>query len=137
MPPEISLERELAGDIPNIRVDGPRLQQVLFNLLRNAVQAMPEGGAVTVKTRMIRGGWSGPFLEISVRDTGPGIEEEHLDTIFVPFFTTKTGGTGLGLPICQRIIEAHGGELDVRTEMGKGTILIRLPTYAKAVSTSP
>ena len=111
-----------------MHLDSTRLSQVLLNLVQNAVQAMPTGGQVTIETRRTHARTGQPVAEVVVRDTGPGIPAEILKKLFIPFFTTKKNGTGLGLPISQRIIKAHGGDLDVQSVEDLGaTFLIRLP----------
>lgn len=129
---EVRWEEDLKPDLPAVPLDAPRIKQVLLNLCQNAVQAMKGGGSLTLRTRMGRlrdpQARGAPCLEMTVEDTGCGIAREDLDQIFVPFFTTRPDGTGLGLPICQRIIQAHHGELDVLSTVGKGTVFtIRLP----------
>ena len=105
------------------------MQQVLWNLLRNAVDAMPKGGTIHVAV----GGKNtdSPEAFLSVRDTGSGIASEHLDHIFEPFFSRKPGGTGLGLATTARIVEAHKGTIEVESRPGQGaTFTIRLPLVA-------
>lgn len=105
----------------NIIVKGDRekLQQVLLNILKNSIEAMTEGGAITVET-----GLSGKEAEIVISDTGLGIPEEIQNKIFSPFFTTKKNGTGLGLCISKRIIEEHpGSSFSIESEVGKGTVV--------------
>lgn len=127
LPAGVTLVEELAPDLPQLRFDRTRLGQVLLNILHNAVQAMPDGGTLTVTTRR-RVARGTPVLEIAVTDTGVGIDAEARKKLFVPFYTTKASGTGLGLPISQRIVHAHGGELDVVSWKGRGsTFTIRLP----------
>jgi signal transduction histidine kinase len=114
------------ADLPLVSADSAKLKQVVINLLMNAVQAMPGGGAVTVTTR--RHGKR--HVELQVRDTGPGIPDELRDSIFNPFFTTKPEGegTGLGLYICRNIVREHGGEILVESPAGAGaTFTVRLP----------
>lgn len=112
---------------PPLIADGSRLTQVLLNLVRNAVEATREqGGTVHIRTR--GGGGVRAMVELMVEDDGSGIPPEHRAQLFTPFFTTRPEGTGLGLPICKRIVEAHGGELDVR-HLDPGTAFVaRLPT---------
>ncbi|HEV8375402.1 MAG TPA: ATP-binding protein, partial [Candidatus Polarisedimenticolia bacterium] len=98
-----------------IRLDREKIKQVLINLIRNALEAMPEGGALTVTTRAE----ADTFL-IEVADTGVGIEAGK--DVFDFFVTTKKGGTGLGLPIAKSIVEAHGGTLSYRSRPGQGTV---------------
>ena len=124
----VTLSESLAGDLPTVTLDGTRIQQVLLNLLRNALQAMPQGGALSVISRRGPSLGGRETVELVVEDTGPGIPASDLEKLFVPFYTTKVDGTGLGLPICRRIVEAHGGALDVRSLPGEGsTFLVRLP----------
>ncbi|MCZ6670573.1 MAG: ATP-binding protein, partial [Acidobacteria bacterium] len=108
-----------------------RLQQVLLNLLWNAVEAMPDGGSLEVSV-----GRQGTEAFIEVRDSGKGISEENLSRIFDPFFTTKRGGggTGLGLSVSYGIVEEHGGRLKVESRSGTGArFTVRLPTVAATV----
>ncbi len=103
-----------------------QLQQVLWNLLRNAVEAMPEGGTIHLLAALRN--TTPPEAIVRVRDTGHGIAEEDVDHIFEPFFSRKSGGTGLGLATTARIVEAHKGTIDVLSQPGKGTTFtIRLP----------
>ena len=104
------------GPRPVVKADPDYLKQVLLNLILNGVQAMPEGGRLTVETS-IRDG----RMRLSVSDTGTGIEPENLARIFEPYFTTKADGSGLGLAIARRIIEGHGGTLDVTSKTGSGS----------------
>ena len=111
-----------------IVVDVSQLKQVLINLLTNAIDAMPNGGAIFVGTEQ-----RGDEVVITVRDTGPGIPPEHRDRIFEPFFTTKSAvsGTGLGLSVSLGIVERHGGKIKVHSEPGHGaTFAVHLPAAA-------
>jgi signal transduction histidine kinase len=120
---------------PRIKLtgDAQRLRQVFWNLLINACQAMPEGGAISVFAERYSRGADAEGCEIVFADTGPGIAREHLDKIFDPFFTTKTGGTGLGLAIAYRIVEDHQGTITVDSGAGKGTrFILRLPLFEDA-----
>src|SRR5690606_27641321 len=115
------------GDLPVVPIDSARLSQVVLNLVQNALQAMESGGELWIQTRR-RHGRAGPVIEIVVRDTGPGIAEDDHEKLFVPFYTTKSTGTGLGLAISQRIVQAHGGEIEVLSPSGQGaTFIVRLP----------
>jgi len=123
----IRLIADLASETPDIRGDSDKLQQVFVNIIVNALQAMPEGGELTVRTRMIE---DSKFMEIEITDTGCGIPQEHLSKLFDPFFSTKrTGkGTGLGLSVALGIVEKHNGVIDVKSKIGEGsTFTIRLP----------
>jgi two-component system NtrC family sensor kinase len=109
-------------------VNGNRneLEQVFFNLGSNALDAMPQGGELTMATRLLQG----QQAEVQVRDTGTGIPQDRLPRIFEPFYTTKEAGkgTGLGLAICWRIVEEARGSIDVASEVGRGTTFrVRLP----------
>ncbi len=131
LPAGVTLQEDLSGELPTMRLDPTRITQVVLNLLQNAVQAMPDGGQLTLRTalRHDRGGQR--VAELAVRDTGVGMSEAVVDKLFVPFFTTKPAGTGLGLAICDRIVRAHGGELDVSSVEGEGsTFVLRLPIDA-------
>ncbi|MER3466396.1 MAG: hypothetical protein C4340_04475 [Armatimonadota bacterium] len=100
---------------PTIQGDPVRLMQALRNLFRNAVEAMPDGGTLTVETAK-----SAKRVRISVRDTGTGMTEEQVARLFMPFFTTKAHGTGLGLCNVRKVVEAHNGTILVRSKPGKG-----------------
>jgi len=121
--------------VPAIVADVNQLKQVFINILNNAIDAMPDGGQVEVATRAVSVNGTGPQVEISFQDSGVGIEPQHLVKIFDPFFTTKGAGkgTGLGLPISKRIVERHGGTIEVTSERGKGTrFTIHLPVATAA-----
>ena len=117
---------ELAdNDLAVVRADPDQMQQVLLNIIVNALHAMPHGGALTIATRVLE---AGELVEVTLSDNGKGIAEDDLEKIFEPFFTTKTSGTGLGLAICRNIVESHHGTVDVESSLGKGTTFrIRLP----------
>ncbi len=112
----------MAGDAV-VRADGEKLRQAFLNIVINALQATPQGGTVTIATRQ-----TDSMFEIRFSDTGPGIDADTLARIFEPFFTTKPDGTGLGLAITKKIIEGHGGTLEVESAPGRGTtVAVRLP----------
>jgi two-component system sensor histidine kinase HydH len=124
----IHIQLELHPHLPPVPMDQEQIHQVILNIALNAVEAMPEGGTLTVRTSRIESD-TGDAVAISVRDTGPGIRREALKQIFTPFFTTKERGVGLGLAVCQRIIRNHGGRIRVKSIPGQGTIFyIRLET---------
>ncbi|MFT7519559.1 MAG: two-component system sensor histidine kinase HydH [Kiritimatiellia bacterium] len=132
VPPSIQIKEELAGDLPVAPLDRVKISQVLLNLLQNALQAMPNGGTLLVRTKRKIGRNQLRYLEVSVSDTGGGISQEALEQLFVPFFTTKEKGTGLGLAISQRIAQAHGGEIEVHSRPGRGaTFQMVLPLPKK------
>jgi signal transduction histidine kinase len=121
---------QVPPDLPPFRMDSEQLHQVLLNLILNGVQAIEREGKITVAAKVNAPG--GPsqadLVEISVSDTGGGIPPESLERIFRPFYTTKRGGTGLGLSLCRRIIRQHKGTLTVESKLGKGSrFIIRLP----------
>ena len=105
---------------------------MMLNLVKNALYAVGESGEVLVRTSMgtltappNRGN---PAFVVSIKDSGDGIAPEHLEKLFIPFFTTKREGTGLGLAICRRMVEAHGGEIAVQSKIGEGsTFTMRFP----------
>jgi len=111
-------------DLPKVRGNQNQLQEVLLNLVLNACQAMGEAGG----SLKLWAGANGAQVHICVEDSGPGMAHEQLLRIFDPFFTTKQTGTGLGLFVCQRIVQAHGGIIEVESESGKGTrFTVKLP----------
>ena len=119
----VRVEATLPDQLPVIRGDVAQLKQVFFNILKNALQAMGEGGLITVECRS-----GNDFVEIHFTDTGKGISQEHLGRILEPYFTTRADGTGLGLLIVERIVRAHGGEIGIESEEGVGTtVSVRLP----------
>lgn len=113
-------------DLPKTYIDADQLKQVLINLLKNAYQAMPDGGELTVFIRSKTE--TNPMIEIEIRDTGEGMALEVQEKLFTPYFTTKTSGTGLGLAICKQIVERHGGNIFVQSRVGQGTsVFIHIP----------
>ncbi len=106
---------DFLGDIPAVRAVGSQIQQVFINLILNAMDAMPEGGVLTITLRPLKGG-----VEIKFQDQGRGIPVEKQENIFEPFFSTKEGGTGLGLTVSYNIVTAHGGTLELLPERGPG-----------------
>jgi signal transduction histidine kinase len=111
--------KEYEQHLPRIMADPMQLQQVFMNLILNAVEAMPGGGTLTLKTSLEK---SSHLLQIMISDTGKGIEDEEKGKIFQPFFTTKSKGTGLGLAITKRLIEQHGGDIVAEKNNPTGTI---------------
>ena len=125
----IELVRRLAVDLPALTVDPSQMNQVLVNLVVNAIQAMPKGGVLTVGTKA-----SEEWVSLSIADTGEGMSEELKKQIFLPFFTTKdiSEGTGLGLAVVHGIVTSHGGKITVKTQEGKGTrFLVQLPVESR------
>jgi PAS domain S-box-containing protein len=138
IPDNIKILRNFEKSDTWINGDQELLKQVFGNLIRNAVQAMPQGGELTLTTRKV----SAPsnlsevnndhrqFITITVSDTGPGIPPDHLVKIFNPFFSTKDKGTGLGLSISHNIIKAHQGTIDAESEKGEPTLfIVKLPSW--------
>jgi signal transduction histidine kinase len=124
------LRFEPPGDLPKVKADPFQLQEVFINIIRNAKEAMKDGGDIDVRMTV-----SADWIEVSITDTGEGIPEENLGKISEPFFTTKPHGqgVGLGLPICQRIVSNHKGEIRIISKVGKGsTFTVRLPRGEKA-----
>ncbi|MEW6397897.1 MAG: ATP-binding protein, partial [Bacillota bacterium] len=113
------------GDLPSLSADPDHLQQAFLNLLINAVQAMPGGGTLGVRTSCRQGS---QFVRVEITDTGEGIKREDQDRVFNMFFTTRTGGTGLGLALVHRIVDEHGGMVEFESEPGRGTsFVVHLP----------
>ncbi|MDB6021868.1 MAG: Signal transduction histidine kinase, nitrogen specific, NtrB [Pedosphaera sp.] len=112
----LTVKEKLARQLPNAPLDAVQVQQVLVNLVKNAMQAMTKGGVLTLRT-----GEGSDGVWVSVADTGGGIPQDQINRIFDPFFTTKKKGTGLGLMIVQRIVRAHGGRIELESNVGRGT----------------
>jgi signal transduction histidine kinase len=124
----IDIKCFLPADLPSVYLDRELFKQALLNLLLNAEQAMPEGGELTLQAA-VESATPPPVVRLAVIDTGKGMSAETLSKVFRPFFSARPGGTGLGLPTTRRILEAHGGTVDVQSEPGKGTMFtLRLPT---------
>jgi len=121
LPANLKVAREY-GDTLLTRADPQRLRQAIWNLCLNAVQAMPDGGELRVGARTLRE--RGGRLQISISDTGQGIAEGDLPHIFEPFFSTKPEGSGIGLALVYRVLEEHGGTIEVRSRVGEGTTFI-------------
>lgn len=118
---------DLQEDLPPVYVDPKQIQQVLLNLILNAIQAMQMGGVLTIRTFLVQEE-SQQWVTVSIADTGKGIPVQILGKIFTPFFTTKAQGTGLGLAICHKLVTQQGGVIRVESEDGKGTVFyIELP----------
>lgn len=116
------------GDLPQVQCRPARINQIFMNLILNAAQAIPGAGTITIRTRACH-----DRVEVEVEDTGVGIPEAERARIFDPGFTTRGGrvGMGLGLSICRQIVDDHGGEIEVRSEPGRGsTFLVSLPARA-------
>jgi len=128
-----AIYKNYAPEIAPFPFDAELMERVFYNLILNAVQASPPGGAVSVKTRA-----AGEAVEIAVIDRGAGIEPQQRDSIFNPFFTTKPEGVGLGLAIVSKIVDEHGGKITVESEPGKGSVFhVLLPVAAVRGETAP
>ena len=123
----VTVSTELQENLPVIMVDPIQLQQVILNLTKNAIEAMAAGPG-TIKTLRLLTTQNGNSVALSVQDSGPGIAPENETNVFDPFYTTKSSGLGLGLAICRRIIEDHGGDLRLTKTGSNGcTFEITLP----------
>jgi signal transduction histidine kinase len=147
---EIKLTRFWGADVDTIRADADQLEQVFLNFFLNAMDAMERGGELSVTTRIqhahdwlaTMSGTNGDgavheVLRISIRDSGEGIRSEDIPHVFDPFFTTKDYGTGLGLSVVHGIIQEHGGQIEVESELAKGTafhILLPLVRFEQEVA---
>ena len=112
----VEIQRLLEADLPSIKMESQTFQAALINLVKNALESMPDGGQLVARTRLTRMG-----VALDLIDTGCGMESETLLKMFEIFYTRKDGGTGLGLPTAKKIIEAHGGRINVQSEAGHGT----------------
>lgn len=117
----VSVYKNYSPDVPKVAFDAELLERALLNLVVNAAQASPAGSVVTVKTKAVETG-TGPAVEIAVIDRGSGIDPKNLESIFNPFFTTKSTGVGLGLAIVSKIIDEHGGQIAVESAVGEGSV---------------
>jgi two-component system sensor histidine kinase HydH len=122
----IDVESYVPADLPPVALHRDTFKQALLNLLLNAQQAMPQGGTITIQAAA-----EPARVSLSLIDTGQGMSPEVAAKAFRPFFSTRTGGTGLGLATTRKIVEAHGGTIEVQSEVGRGTkFTIRLPAAA-------
>lgn len=133
----VALWLAIDPSLPDVLGDAGQLTQLLLNLLRNAWEAMAEGGRMTIRTKMdldyhiLRPAARGKFLRFEVADTGPGFPPESLERVFEPFFTRKVRGTGLGLAICERIVLVHGGSITAENlPSGGALVAVSLPVAA-------
>ena len=126
-PEGIILVKNIPTELPEVDVDPKQIDQVLENLIVNAYQAMPDGGTLTISAEeTVRVGRT--FIKVTVKDTGEGITNENLPKMFEPLFTTKTKGIGLGLAVSKKLLEANEGEIEVKSEQGKGAeFIVYLP----------
>jgi signal transduction histidine kinase len=124
----IKVEYQLDPALPAVQADRGLIYEALANLITNAEQAMPDGGELTLAS-----GLQGATVEITIADHGPGISKEQLDRIFDLYYTTKAGGSGLGLPFAMRAIELNGGKIVIDSELGQGTVCkVTIPIRSNA-----
>ena len=120
----VEIKRYLDPELPSISLDSQTLQAAFVNLVKNAMEAMPNGGQLVARTRITRTG-----VALDLIDTGCGMEANALLNMFKEFYTSKEDGTGLGLPTAKKIIEAHNARINVQSEVGRGTsFTIEFPT---------
>jgi signal transduction histidine kinase len=130
---DVEIKSYLPADLPPVALDADLFKQSLLNLLLNAQQAMPDGGEITLQAAR-----DGAAVELNVIDTGRGMTAEVATKVFRPFFSTRPGGTGLGLATTRKIVDAHGGTIAVQSEPGRGTkFTIRLPAVVTPPSSPP
>ncbi|MEM2547160.1 MAG: ATP-binding protein, partial [Candidatus Bathyarchaeia archaeon] len=126
VPKNIQVIVQVKGSL-TMKVDVEKLKRAFINLIKNAVEAMPNGGTLTIKSRKV-----GDKVLFTFSDTGIGMSKEVLNKLCTPLFTTKAKGMGLGLAICKRFVEAHGGSINVRSALGEGTIFtVKIPIEPK------
>ncbi len=131
----LSVTQELHSGLPAIPLDRTQIKQAFYNLIKNACQAMGEGGVLTVRTDIED---SGTLVRVSFADTGHGMSAETLSRVFEPYFTTKSTGSGLGLLIVRRIVHGHGGELAIESSEGRGaTVSVLLPSSDRRMRMLP
>jgi len=124
VPENVEVQSRLDEELPAVLADPDQLTQVFSNIIINAIQAMPQGGQLIIKSEE----YSPEMIAVSFLDTGVGISEENLSKIWEPLFTTKVKGIGIGLPITKIIVEAHGGTIEVESTVGEGTTFtVKLP----------
>ncbi|MGH7649695.1 MAG: sensor histidine kinase, partial [Gemmatimonadaceae bacterium] len=127
----VSVEVEVANSLPDVRVDPVQIEQALVEILSNALDAMPDGGVLRVAGRADRANGSLGSVAIEISDTGTGIPDDVLPSVCEPFFTTRQGGTGLGLATAKRYVEQNGGQLEIESGASRGTrgttVRVRLP----------
>jgi signal transduction histidine kinase len=121
----IRVVQDLSSSLPALLIDPPQIKQAVINILKNAIEAMENGGTLTVRTYLSK---EAGEAAVEFGDTGPGVSSKAMHNIFNPYYTTKPRGTGLGLPITHRIVKAHGGKIELRNKEGGGAVFtLRLP----------
>ncbi|HOX16085.1 MAG TPA: ATP-binding protein, partial [Smithellaceae bacterium] len=123
----VEIDVKTDEDLPLADIDPDKIKQVLLNIFLNALSAMPEGGKLSVEMAAQK-----DFMDVTISDTGSGIKEEDMPRIYDPYFTSKPAGTGLGLAVAQKIMDAHGGVIQMESKAGVGTkVTLRFPLSAK------
>jgi len=123
IPKTVKVQTDLGGNLPKLNIDRAQIQQVFFNIISNAIEAMPKGGELQVTTSQ-----TDTFISIAFKDTGVGIPKENISKLFEPLFSTKPKGLGLGLAACQNIIVLHQGKIEFKSQEGQGaTFIVTLP----------
>jgi signal transduction histidine kinase len=126
---DVKVTLELRSDLPVMQLDVNQMKQVFYNLVRNACQAMPDGGKLLISTT-----FNDLEVILSFQDSGKGISAENMGNLFQPFFTTRRAGTGLGLLVVRRIVREHGGEISIGSRKGEGTrVSLLMPLVEKRV----
>ena len=116
---KIQLVKKVPNDLPRIRADRRQIEEIFFNLIVNACQAMKDGGKLTVQAEQRNGS-----VQVEIQDDGPGIPSEQISKIFEPFYTTKESGTGLGLYVTKQLVERNGGHIFLQSKLNQGTNFI-------------
>jgi len=133
VPPGVKTQLVVGAELDSAMLDPSKMRRLLDNLVRNALEAMPEGGNLAISAERV-----GSEAVIKVSDTGVGIPEEAMRRLFKPFNTTKNGGLGLGLAYCKMAVEAHGGSITAESKVGEGTTFtVTLPLHPKAQPKNP
>jgi len=131
LPQNIGIETEYSTDMPLLSIDPEQMRRAFFNIIKNAIEAMYEGGKLSISTQKTEANidnHSKEYIQIDFMDTGTGIPEELSKELFSPHFSTKKGGAGLGVAIVKKIVTDHGGDIYVKSEEGKGTVFtINIP----------
>ncbi len=129
-PPHIMVDKRLDARDPVVNIDADEMRQAVRNIIGNGIEVMPVKGRLRVATSVLENGW----VRLDVADAGPGIPADVLDKIFTPFYTTKARGTGLGLAVVKKVMDRHGGRVEVETEIGRGSVF---HLYLPLVSQDP